>query len=581
MNRLLRLAACGLMLAAACGAEVAIRIDRPMPPPNWALSQRALLQAYGDAAKEFYAKYCDDRGHLRILEHWGGNDGPDDAMENFQHWTLVYALGGPESLLDLYRKAWEGHIDQYTKARAPSVEMAKDGMYYREFPTSFDWEHNGEGAAAFNFYGLACPNDPVFRQRMRRFAGFYTGEDKEAKNYDPEHKIIRSLHNGSRGPKITDATVYDWGGEAVPGHPENLERYKTAANIKGDHPINMSAATLAMNAYMLTGEKKYRDWLLDYIGAWRDRVIANGGNIPTNIGLDGKIGGEWGGKWYGGTFGWNFSAPDVRRNYYMRGARIAFGEAFMLTSDPSFVEPLSRQLANLFAAKKVENGRVLIPNKYGDNGWWGYMPNYHQDVQRDIYFWLMKPNDLEPIASDPWLSYLEGKNPGYPETALRAALERVRRQVKGLHDDPSTPDTRIADGPQRYIPVSGGLLTELTLGGNDPGTSGNIVHSRLRYFDPERQRAGLPEGVAALVEKIRPDDVVVTLVNTDQVYARKIIVQAGAYGEHQCTSVTMGDKTVQVDGRHFAVTLAAGAGETLTVAMKRYANQPVLAMPWD
>jgi hypothetical protein len=581
MRSVLRLGACGLLLAAACGAEVAIRIDRPQAPPGWALYERALLKAYGDAAREFYAKYCDDRGFLRVVEHWGGNDGPDDAMENFQHWTLVYALGGPEPLLDLYRKAWEGHLVQYTRAKAPSVEMAKDGMYYREFPTSFDWEHNGEGLAAFEFYGLACPNDPVFRQRMRRFAGFYTGEDKEAKNYDAGHKIIRSLHNGSRGPKLSDATVNDWGGEDVPGHPERLERYRTAGNIRGDHPLNLFAATLAMNAYMLTGEQKYRDWLLEYVGAWRDRVIANGGNIPTNIGLDGKIGGEWGGKWHGGTFGWNFSPPDLRRNYYMRGPRAAFGEAFLLTADASYVEPLSRQLANLFAAKKVENGRVLIPNKYGDQGWWGYLPSYHNDVQRDIYLWTMRPADLEPILSDPWIAYLQGNNPAYPDTALRAALERVRRQVKGLREDPSTPDTRVADGPQRNIPVAGGVLTELTLGGNDPGTSGNILHSRLRYFDPERRRAGLPRHVAALVEKIRPDDVVVTLVNTDQVYAHQVIVQTGAYGEHQCTEVVVGGRTVRVDGRHFEVELAAGAGETLTVGMKRYANQPQLALPWD
>ena len=40
--------------------------------------------------------------------------------------------------------------------------------------------------------------------------------------------------------------------------------------------------------------------------AWRDRILQNGGNVPTNIGLNGAIGGEWDGKWYGGTFGWNF-----------------------------------------------------------------------------------------------------------------------------------------------------------------------------------------------------------------------------------------------------------------------------------
>src|SRR5512140_1918418 len=130
-----------LLLAALCPAQVVVRVERPMPPPAWALAERALLQAYGDAAREFAAKYVDDRGFLRCVERWGGNDGPDDAMENFENWPLVYALGAPEVILDLYRKAWEGHLTQFTKARAPSIEMAREGMYYKEFVTSFDWEH--------------------------------------------------------------------------------------------------------------------------------------------------------------------------------------------------------------------------------------------------------------------------------------------------------------------------------------------------------------------------------------------------------------------------------------------------------
>ena len=119
------------------------------------------------------------------------------------------------------------------------VEMAKDGMFHKEFITSFDWEHTGEGLAAFNFYGLANPSDSLYRERMLRFAGFYMNEDPEAPNYDPEHKIIRSLHNGSLGPKLTEATETDWGGEPVANHPERLSRYRDAGNIKGDHPLNL------------------------------------------------------------------------------------------------------------------------------------------------------------------------------------------------------------------------------------------------------------------------------------------------------------------------------------------------------
>lgn len=570
-----------LISVAAPAAESIVMIETPMLPPAWALAQRALLEANSDAAAEFADKYLDDRGFLRCVERWGGNDGPDDAMENFQNWTLAYALGSDERILSLYKKAWEGHLIQYTRAKVPSVEMARDGMYYREFVTAFDWEHNGEGLAAFHFYALCRPRDRRYVQRVQRFAEFYTGEDPEANNYDPRHKIIRSIHNGSRGSKITPATPRDWGGEPVPGDPGRLERYSTASNIRGDHPLNLCATTLAMNAYMLTGQQKYRDWLLEYAGAWRERVLSNGGNIPTNIGLDGTIGGEWDGKWYGGVFGWNFWPQTSGRNYYKRGPRIAFGQSLMLTADLAWAEPLRQQINNLYAVKRVENGRILLPNKHGDDGWYGYTPNQLFDIQRDIYLWSMQPADMERIKDDPWIAYLDGRNPGYPDKALEADFGRIRRGVKGLREDPSTPDTRSSDHSQRYNPVATTALVNLTLGGNNPGGAGNVLHSRLRYFDPERRRSGLPQDVAALVDKILPTETHVTLVNTSQTQSRVVIAQMGAYAEHQAESITIGDRTIPLESSSFRVRLEPGAGAKLRVRIKRFVNAPTAAFPWD
>jgi hypothetical protein len=575
-SMLLPLAACWLS-----AADTVVRIDKAQPPPGWALAQRALLDAYSDAAREFAAKYLDERGYLLCVERWGGNDGPDDAMETFGNWPLFHALGGSDSVLDLYRKAWEGHLVQWTRAKAPSVEMAKDGMYYKEFVTAFDWEHTAEGLAAFHFYALSAPGDQAYLARVRRFAGLYMNEDPEAPNYDPRHKIIRSLHNGSRGPKLTPATEMDWGGEPVPGRPERLSRYSTASNIRGDHPLNLGACSLAFNAYALTGESKYRDWLLEYAGAWRDRVAANGGNIPTNIGLDGTIGGEWGGKWYGGTFGWNFWPQEGGRNYYMRGARTAFGEGFLLGRDARFVDMLRRQIANLYAARKEENGRILLPGKHGDNGWYAYSANQYFEVQRDIYLWSMDRADRKWLGRDPWLNYLDGADAGYPLRALEAEFDRLRRRVEAFRADRSSPDERASDSMQRFSPISTGTLVNLMLGGNDPGKDGNILHSRLRYFDPALRRAGLPEHVAALVEKIGADDVVVWLVNTSPVQRRKVVVQGGAYAEHQIASAEVGGKTAPVDKPHFLVDLPPGAGDRVKIAMRRYANPPTATMPWD
>src|SRR5262249_22297854 len=138
IDRRMRPFAALYVLSAALTAAP-IRIDKPKAPPDWALAERALLKAYTEAAGVFAATYIDDRGFVRCVERWGGNDGPDDVMETFTTWPMLYALGAPDSILNLYRKIWEGHLIQFTRAKAPSVEMAKDGMYHKEFITAFDW----------------------------------------------------------------------------------------------------------------------------------------------------------------------------------------------------------------------------------------------------------------------------------------------------------------------------------------------------------------------------------------------------------------------------------------------------------
>ena len=108
---------------------------------------------------------------------------------------------------------------------------------------------------------------------------------------------------------LRKATTYDWVGDPVPGrfhslhgpagprkngrpgsrhYPKMLAHCAEYLDSVGDHPLNLASTNLALNAYMLTGEQKYRDWILEYVNAWKQRTDGNGGNIPTNIGLDGK-----------------------------------------------------------------------------------------------------------------------------------------------------------------------------------------------------------------------------------------------------------------------------------------------------
>lgn len=77
------------------------------------------------------------------------------------------------------------------------------------------------------------------------------------------------------------------------------------------------------------------------------------------------------------------------------------------------------------------------------------------------------------------------------------------------------------------------------------------------------------------------DSVAVTLVNLSPVFERDVVVQGGAYGEHQLSSADVGGTTLQIDGPHFAVRLAPGSGQEVRIDMKRYANEPAFNFPWD
>src|SRR5688572_21985836 len=79
--------------------EPTIEIDSPMAPPAWALLALELLRANGDACEEFFKKYFDERGFSLCVERWGGDDGPDDAIETCNDWPLLFALGADEKVL--------------------------------------------------------------------------------------------------------------------------------------------------------------------------------------------------------------------------------------------------------------------------------------------------------------------------------------------------------------------------------------------------------------------------------------------------------------------------------------------------
>lgn len=580
-------------------AGTMITLDESMPPPEWALLERRLLDAHLSVCEEFIERYFDSRGHLLCVERWGGDDGPDDAIENVNGWPVLHALGADDRIYELYKKVWEGHLRQYTEAKTKHVPFARDGMYYKEFPVKMDWLHNGEGLTVFGLQSLSDPDDVDLRKRMLRFAGFYMNEDPQAPNYDPEHKIIRSLFNGSRGPLMRKATGLDWAGDPIevkgrfrPRHGEETyaqmwAHFKDYNDIVGDHPLNLSATSPALHAYMLTGKEKYKAWLLEYVDAWVERARANDDILPTNIGLDGTIGGAADGKWYGGVYGWSFTVdvpqePGVvdHRNMVQVGLR-GFGNAHLVTGDDRYLDVWRKMLAKINSNGKEINGAMHYPFMYGDDGWYNYQPHKYDRGAIELYYWSQKAEDRELIRSNEFFEYLEGKDPGYPTRVLRRDFLFLGDKLSRMRAETTTPDTRLADDPMRYNPATIRHLNQLMVGGLHLGTGGLPWHCRVRFFDPERRRSGIAEDVASLVQSMDADSVTLELVNVNPSESRSVIVQAGGYAEHQFLSVTVEEATTMINDGQFKVRLKPGAGGRLTISMKRYVNQPTASFPWD
>ena len=589
------LLASGLAVAAAAGPAT-LAIDTPMAAPRWAQLEREILAANLPACREFFSKYYDERGYLQAFLRWGANDGPDDAFENFNRWPELHALGADDEIMRMYLTAWEGMTRQYSEAKTRDVPAGRDGMYVKDFSAQSDWMHHGEGLQLFNRLALSAPDLPAYRERARRFAGFYMGEDPDAPNYDPQRKLIRSMINGSRGPLLRPATALDWVGDPfdasgfVALHGEStyaqfLEHYQEYTDVAGDHFLNLVATTLPTNAYMVTGEAKYRRWIVEYMDAWLARMKQNGGVIPSFVDLDGRIGGADGRGW-GNAYGWGFSPVNPvngrreDRNRIPR-ALIGFSNALLVTGDRKYADAWRGMIDAVNSHSRQANGRTEYPTMHGAEGWYGWQREPWSVGALDVWYWSMTTADRARVGANPWVEFVEGRNAAYAETMLERDLASIPKKLESIRADKTPPDKRLADNMLDFNPAATESLVRLMWGALVPGREGGLLSARLRYFDPDRRRAGVPEDVAALVSELGDRRTVVTLVNVSATQSRTVIVQAGGYAEHQFDSVETNGKTTPVNARELSVRLAPGAGAKLTFTMRRYANQPTVRFPWS
>ena len=588
-----------------------VEITVPTTPPDWALWQRCVLDRLYPAALEFVDKYTRQDGTLIWRDEWPGMDGSDDGYESFYNFPLYYALGGPEEIDALSRKLWEAVTRQFTQY----------GQVHKEFDAYYDWMHHGESSTNFYFFGLADPTNAKFRERASRFAGFYLNEDPEVRNYDPARKLIRSPINGSRGPRFVNSAE-DWVThrpiladyplpyDDIPHVTESDawiddERFPHILEtmnqrmMKGDVPLNLTATSLVLNAYMYSGEAKYKQWIEEYVEAWLQRTRRNGGILPDNVGLNDEIGENMGGKWWGGYYGWRW--PHGLFNQ-VEATLIGAGNAYLVSGRPEYLE-LPRAVLRLVTSKgRTEDGRLVVPHRHGDQGWYDFRPIKPAHL---VYLWCISQDEgdyrlmremTQTAAWDTlsynkgkgdwehagaWLGFVEGRNPDYPVQILKATYAETLRRLERIRNDRSHPPDRDVHHWQRHNPVVLEGLVQTMLGSPNHVYHGGLLHCRVFYFDPKRKRPGLPLDVAALVDKISPESVSLNLINLDPNHPRDVIVQAGAFGEHKFTSVRRRDSVETIDGNSFLVHLKPGSGGRLELGMKRFVNRPSYGLPWQ
>lgn len=598
----------------------ALSITERAIPPNWAVRKRDLINQMNQAGTHFVEKYTRPDGTLVWRDEWPGMDGSDDGYESFLSFPLFYLLGGSEEIHALSRVLWDSVTWQFTQY----------GQVHREFDAYYDWMHHGESYTYTYYLGLANPYHHVDRTRALKFAAMYIGEDPEAPNWDPDLKMIRSPINGSKGPRF-EMSGEDWEThrwvlanylspyEDVPGidgsdpfvkadwnDDEMFARILKLMNermVPGDIPMNLNATSLITHAFMYTGEEKYRQWVIDYLSMWEGKCKENDGILPDNIGPSGEIGERMGGKWWGGYYGYRW--PHGARNA-LEATLIAGSNAMLLTGDDRWLDLHRSQLDMLWDKRKEEDGVQKIPWKHGEAGWFDYRPP-HPDFYANLYFMSRKDEDLARLqevcpeytdwrggqrfskgggyGSHGWYAYVAGHNDDYLDQVVDNTYAGMMDRLHKINTDDDDVESWDVHHWQNLNPVVPEALVQVAMGSPGAIYHGGLLHASVRYFDPDHVRPGLPEGVAAAVERIDADGITLTLVSTDPLSHREVLIQAGGFGEHNFTSASVQkpdshvDQQLDLNGNTLSVILGPSAQTTLRLGMDRYVNTPTYDFP--
>src|SRR5688500_8870706 len=166
-------------------------------------------------------------------------------------------------------------------------------------------------------------------------------------------------------------------------------------------------------------------------------------NSPAFVLLSGQEG-------WNNAYGWGFSPVNPvtkqreERNRIPR-ATVGFANALLVTGDQKYADAWRVMIDAVNTHARTVDGRTEYPTMHGERGWYGWRPSPWNVGALELWYWSMKPEDRPRIGRNPWIEYLEGKNPGFPESVLKRDLESIPRRTAAMQKDVMTPETRLAD----------------------------------------------------------------------------------------------------------------------------------------
>ncbi|MFJ6393412.1 hypothetical protein ACIQJT_38150 [Streptomyces sp. NPDC091972] len=578
--------------APASSAPLEITASVPTgPPPAWAVLQRRLFDELDAAWRLFSDRYTEPDGRLRFSGTLVDRDGADDFYEAFFNWPALYRLGGADDLLPAAKRHWEGVTRQLTELGLYRNEFERGYdwfhqgeallMFYGICAADPSDQRFRERAVRFAEQYLPGSDTGNYDARIRALRAPHNGSDGPRPGLGPqwddrfghEQKAMRPY-----GLPLRDVPgVRTWDDLADEGNAARMGRHMRERLGRGDTAVNLAAAALVVNAWLYDHDPRLAAWVLDYVDAWRARAEALGA-MPDNVGLSGQVGEYHDGRWYGGHYGWTWP-----HGVHSVGAAALVGaiSAAMVDGGADRLDLARRPLDQVWEQRRtgmpfdthatrrpgwahavgLGDGRSVnaLPTRLGPDGWFD-----HQPAQVAYWTWLwwfgMQDQDRQRLQAvrahsgyewstvhafrdkeeaghePPWLVYLDGDNPDYPEQALRMALAQVSHRTALIAADPAGSDDQDLHRWQRVNPVVTEVLTQLTTGAPQTLYNGGLPLSRIRYDDLDAVRPGLPPDVAALVEHLDAESTTVHLVNVSAVHTRRLRLLAGGFGEHLITS---------------------------------------------